>query len=159
MALTLVVPQAAPAHTGTVAGKITTAEGSKLAKPAQVILLSPDYVEQWNTDVQERMDNYWERFKPTFIQQKEMYREVAKMAYRDAFDALVRSMRRSSQPHVADFIHDTTADGKFEFTHIPVGRYKLLAMGPVGFEQIVWQESVDLTGSVPLYVELKKTLP
>ena len=158
LALTLFT-QAAPVHTGTVAGKITPAEGSKLAKPAQVILLSPDYVEQWNTDVQERMDNYWERFKPTFIQQKEMYREVAKMAYRDSFDALARSMQRSNRPRIADFIHNTTPDGKFEFTNIPLGRYKMLAMGTIGFEQVVWQESVELTGSVPLYVDLKKTLP
>ena len=159
LVLTLAAQAAAPAKSGTIAGKIAPAEGLKLSRRAQVVLLSPEYIEMWNTDVQERMDNYWERYKPTFIQQKELYREVAKMAYRDSFNWIVAQMQRNNRLRTADLIRETSGDGKFEFTNVPPARYRVLALGRIGVEEILWQESVELTGSVPLYVELKKTLP
>jgi len=130
-----------------------------LSGPAQVVLLPPEYLEMWNTDVQERLDNYWERYKPTFIQQKELFAEVEKMAYRDAFEHIVALMRRDNRTRSADLVRASTADGRFEFKNVPPGRYKILALGRAGNQEMVWADSVDLGGAVPLYVQLKKTIP
>jgi len=155
---TLSVLQNPAAQTGTIAGKLTPPDGP-ISRPAQVILLSGEFLEMFNTDVLERLDNYWERYKPTFIQQKELFLVVQKMAYRDAFQRAVTLMRQDNRTRSANFLGDSTADGKFEFKNVPVGRYKILALGRAGNEEVVWQDSVDLTSSLPLYVQLKKTIP
>ena len=144
-------------HVGLIAGKLVVPTQRPISK-AQVILLSPDYTERWNTDVQQRLDNYWERFRPTFIQQKELFAEVTRMAYRDSIDSIVSEMRRSDPKSFSEYVRQST-DGQFEFKNVPFGKYRLLAIGLVAGQDLIWEESVQLDSSVPRYIQLKKTVP
>src|SRR5262245_50101482 len=160
LAITLAV-QATPAkpHTGVVAGQIVPPDGEKVSRPVLVILLPPQYNERWNTDVQQRLDSYWERYKPTFIQQKEMFSTITKMAYRDSLEYVVSIMRRDSEAKAAEFIHESAPDGTFEFKNVPFGNYKLLAIGRAGADELVWQDSLEVNAEIPRYIQLKKTIP
>src|SRR5262245_58718715 len=121
--------QAPPAanQTGVIAGKVTAPAGSVLAGRAEVVLLPPEYVEVWNTELVERLDNYWENYKPTFIRQKELFLDAQRMAYRDAFQFVVARMRFDNRTRSSELIHDTS-DGAFEFRNVPAGRYKIIAL-------------------------------
>jgi hypothetical protein len=149
---------AAAGQTGAIAGRIPLPDGLTLAKPAQVVVLPPEYTEMWNTDVQERLDNYCEDFKPAFIQQKEYFLELEQRAYRDAFQFITR-MQFDNRTRSSSLIHDSTPDGGFEFKNLPTRRYKILALGRVGDQEIVWADLVNLTSAVPIYVQLKKLTP
>src|SRR5262245_4943979 len=158
VALILAV-QAPPAanHVGVIAGKLVVPSQRPISK-AQVILLSPDYAERWNTYVQQRLDNYLERFRPTFIQQKELFAEVTRMAYRDSIDGIVSEMRRSDPKSFSEYVRQSM-DGQFEFKNVPFGKYRRLSTGLVAGQDVTWEESVQLDSSVPRYVQLKKTVP
>jgi hypothetical protein len=150
---------AAPNPTGTIAGRVVSPQGTRLSRPAQILLLPPEYTETWNTDVQVRLDNYWEDYKPTFIQQKEMFYEIEKKAYRDAFEFVVKQIRRHNPMRSVELIQDSTADGAFEFRNASTGRYRVLALGRIGDQDVVWSESVELKSPAPMYIQLKKIIP
>jgi hypothetical protein len=142
-----------PTELGIIAGSISPpAEG-------KVVLLTPQYATLWTSDVQKRLDMYWERYKPAFAQRKEYFYEVSKMAHRDSMDYIVTRMQRDSKIDASSLIRNTNADGKFEFKDIPLGEYKIVAISRTGSEETLWQESVDVTGPVPQFVRLKKIAP
>jgi len=145
--------------TGTIGGRVTTPAGVTLNQPIQVVLLPPEYAEVWNTDVQERLDNYWEQYKPTFIQQKELFLEVQKMAYRASFQFVVTRMQFDNRGRSSGLIHEATPDGRFEFRNVPAGLYKILAMSRTGNQEIFWSDLVRIAGADPIHIELKKTIP
>jgi hypothetical protein len=152
-AISLQTPASTKPELGIVAGSISPPGESK------VVLLSPQYATLWVSDVQKRLDTYWERYKPAFAQRKEFFFEVSTMAHRDALDYIVSRMQRDGRIDVSNFIHTTNSDGKFEFKDVPLGEYKIVAISKVGAEETLWQESVDVTGSVPQFVRLKKIVP
>jgi hypothetical protein len=159
MALSLQTPAAVPAELGIIAGSITPSVESPAAEPVRVVLLSPQYANLWVSDVQKRLDVYWERYKPAFVQKKEFFLEVSKMAHRDALEYVIGRMQSDSRIHALDFIQTTGSGGKFEFKDLPLGEYRVVAIGKVGAEDVLWQEAVDLTGSIPQFVRLKKLIP
>src|SRR5262245_55589673 len=56
---------------GVVLGVVKHPESSAPMAGAHVLLLPPKYTEQWSRQVQTRMDNYWEMFKPEFYANKQ----------------------------------------------------------------------------------------
>jgi hypothetical protein len=148
-----------PVQTGIVAGIVKTPEQQKLSQPAQVILLSPKYANLWSTDVQQRLDVYWERYKPAFAIQKEFFFEVSRMAQKEAINNIIARMRRDPSSNVADYLQETTTEGKFEFKHIPLGEYKILALGKIGDQDVIWQDSVQVQSPIPQFLELTKRVP
>ena len=135
------------AETGIIAGRVAPPPEQKISGPVQVILLPPRYTNLWNSDVQKRLDNYWERYKPAFATQKE------------SIDYIVTRMRRDPSSNAADFIKETSPEGKFEFKNVPFGEYKILALGKVGDQSVIWQDTVDVQSPIPQFFELKKRLP
>src|SRR6266568_634202 len=135
------------AETAIIAGRVAPPPEQKISGPVQVILLPPRYTNLWNSDVQKRLDNYWERYKPAFATQKEY------------FDYIVTRMRRDPSSNAADFIKETSPEGKFEFKNVPFGEYKILALGKVGDQSVIWQDTVDVQSPIPQFFELKKRLP
>ena len=158
-ALSLQNPAAAGTELGIVAGVVSAPGETNISQPVRVILLSPQYATLWTSDVQKRLDVYWERYKPAFAQRKEYFLEVSKIAYMDALDFVLNRMQRDQRIRITDFIQTTGAEGKFEFKNIPVGEYKIVAVGRIGGVDMLWQESVDVIGSTPQFVRLKKTVP
>lgn len=147
------------AQTGVIAGTVALPAGHALSQPLQIILLSPRYTNLWDTDVQKRLDMYWERYKPAFVQNKEFFVEISRKAQIEALDYVIARMRRDPSSNVADYVKEATADGRFEFKSVPFGEYKILAVGKAQNLDLIWQESVDVRNPIPQFLELKKPLP
>jgi hypothetical protein len=163
LAALFVMPQAAvkpptPEETGIIAGTISRTGQEGASTPVQVILLSPQYVDLWNTDVQKRLDAYWERFKPAFAAQKELFFEVSRMAQKEATDYIVGRMRRDSAVS-PDYLKHASPEGRFEFKNLPFGEYKVLAVAKIGDQETLWHESIDVRSPIPQFLELKKRQP
>jgi hypothetical protein len=151
-------PVEPPKENGIVVGSVTAAGETPIVQPVRVILLSPPYATLWVSDVQKRLDVYWERYKPAFAQRKEFFFEVSKMAHRDALEYVISRMQRDSRIDFPKYVQ-TTTDGKFEFTNVPLGEYRIVAISKNGAEDVLWQELVDVAGPVPLFIRLKKIDP
>jgi hypothetical protein len=148
-----------PQVSGTIAGTVPALPSQKLPAPIQVILLSAEYSDLWNSDVQKRLDVYWERYKPAFARQKEFFYQVSKQAQREATNYIVRRMRRDTSTNSADYVKEASSDGSFEFRNIPYGEYKVLAIGKIAGDDVMWQESVDVRTPIPQFLRLKKINP
>ncbi|HYR85329.1 MAG TPA: hypothetical protein VE422_14685 [Terriglobia bacterium] len=148
-----------PVQTGVIAGMVKPPEQQKFSRPVQVVLLTPKYENFWDSDLQQRLDVYWERYKPEFAIRKEFFYEVSRMAQREAINNIIARMRRDFSGNIADYVQETTPDGKFEFKHVPFGPYKILALGKIGDQDVIWQDSIDVQTPIPQILELKKRVP
>jgi hypothetical protein len=146
-------------ETAVITGAVVTASEQEISQPLQVILLSPRYLDLWNSEVQKRLDRYWQQFQPAFRNEKEYFSELSKQAHRDATTYVVNRMRRDPGGNISSYLMETTPGGKFEFRNIPFGEYKILAIGKVGNQDVMWQEFVDVRSSIPHFIELKKRVP
>lgn len=145
--------------TGTIAGTVAAPPPQKILGPVQVILLSQPYSDLWNSDVQKRLDVYWERYKPAFARRKEFFFEVSRQAQKDATNYIIRRMRHDSSDTFSNYLKEASPDGNFEFRNVPFGEYKVLAIGKIGSEDVIWQESVYVRSPIPQFLQLKKTIP
>ena len=130
-----------------------------IKQPLQVVLLNSEYGLLWNSKLQEQLDAYWERYKPAFLQKKELFFEVQSMAYQDTLQFVLARMSRDLGPQLKTVRIPTTAQGKFEFRGIPLGDYKVLAYGTIAGQVYIWQESIEITSSLPQFLQLKKRVP
>ena len=147
------------AGTGTIAGTVSAPPPQKISAPVQVILLPPEYGDLWSSDVQKRLDVYWERYKPAFARQKEFFVEVSRQAQKEATNYIVRRLRRDFSSNFSNYLKAASPDGNFEFSNVPYGEYKVLAIGKIGGEDAIWQESVDVRSPIPQFLQLKKIIP
>jgi hypothetical protein len=143
-------------QTGTVAGLVKLPNGSRPTQPARVILLPPKYTEMWNKQVQQRLDNYWEVFKPELAVNREHITDVYRMVHVEAFQYATSTMRRELGDGASKFIKDTSATGQFEFRGIPFATYQILAETTSGGENVVWSRTIDVDTDVPVFVDLGK---
>ena len=148
-----------PVETGIIAGTVALPAGAHLRKPVQILLLTPEYTNLWNSDLQKRLDSYWERYKPAFAQNKEFFFEVSRMAQRESFNYIVTRVRRDSPEIVAQYLKETSAYGKFEFKNIPFGQYQILGLDTIDNKDFVVQATLDLRTAIPQFIELKQHLP
>jgi len=153
MAVFLVAGAQEPQQTGTIVGSLASPQ------PVQVILLSPQYVDLWSTEVQKRLDLYWQQYQVAVRTRKEYFSELSKQAHRDATIYVVNRMRRDAAGKSAEYWIQTSTDGKFEFKNIPFGEYKVLAIGRSGNQDVIWQEFVKVESQVPHFLELNKRIP
>ena len=126
-------------------------------QPAQVILLRSDYVDLWSSEVQRRLDLYWQQYQVALGTRKEMFLQLSRQAHKDATTFIVSRMRRDPSWSLSEYVVDTS-DGKFEFKNLPIGEYKILAVARNGAQEI-WQESVEIRNPIPLFLELKQRIP
>ena len=148
-----------PESTSLITGTVVLPPLQKPSRPVQVILLSSQYMNLWNSDVQKRLDVYWETYKPAFASQKDFFFEISKQAHREATNYVLTRMRRDPSSNLADYLKETSPDGTFEFKNVPFGEYKVLAIGRIGDQDVMWQEFVDVRSSIPHFIELKKRVP
>lgn len=123
---------------------------------AQVVALPEEYAQAFNAEAQQRIDRYWETYKPEFAQRKELFSQITPLAYRDALDAVMLRMRRDSKLDPAQLIRSGQG-GRFEL-RLPAGDYKLVATATVGGVQYVWTESIRASGS-SLFLQMKNRVP
>ena len=140
-------------ETGMVTGMVVPPQ------PVQVILLRSDYVDLWSSEVQRRLDLYWQQYQVALRTHKEMFSELSRQAHKDATNFVVSRMRRDPSAKLSEYVVETTAEGKFEFKNLPFGEYKILAMSKNGNQDAIWEESVDVRSPIPHFLELKKRIP
>src|SRR5262245_1910898 len=104
-----------PQQTGVVAGSVVPPQS------AQVILLGPDYADLWATEVQKRLDVYWQQYQTVLASRKEVFSQLSRQAHKDAASIIVTRMRNELPGKASDYVLETSADGKFEFRNLPFG--------------------------------------
>jgi hypothetical protein len=151
-----------PAESGIIVGEVNPPPALTVSEPLQIVLLTPQYADIWSSDVQKRLDTYWERYKPAFAQKKEYFTEISRMAYLDSIQFVVNRMRRDLREKAGAFVQTTSREGRFEFKDVPFGEYKVVAWGRAGgasAQQFIWQESIDVNSPVPQFLDLKTRIP
>jgi hypothetical protein len=141
--------------TGTVIGLVKLPSG-KPGQGARVVLVPSKYIEVWNKEVQQRLDNYWEIYKPDLLANKENVPKLYHLAYVEALRNLVTTMRRDLGEGVSKYLKETSSTGQFEFRGIPFGTYQLLVQAKMDNDDITWSRIVDVQTSVPIFVDLGK---
>jgi hypothetical protein len=145
-------------QTGIIAGTVS-APKQEVSQTLQIILLSPRYVDLWTSEVQKRLDLYWQQYQPTFRNRKEFFSEFSKQAHKDATIYVLTRMGRDSSNNLSQYWMEISAGGRFEFKNVPFGEYKVLAIGRIGDQDVMWQEFVDVRNAIPHFLELKKRVP
>jgi hypothetical protein len=151
-------PTKAP-ELGIIAGNVAAPEKAPITRPLQVLLLPPEYADLFNADVQKRLDAYWERYKPAFAQKKEFFLDVSRMAEQESLQFIVSRMQRDLGSEISRYRIQSSPEGKFEFRNLPLGEYKVIASGRAGDQEYIWQESINVTSSVPQFLQLKHRVP
>jgi len=147
-----------PQQTGIVTGAVVVPQ-QEISQPLQVILLSPDYTDLWTSEVQKRLDRYWQQFQTTFRYRKEFFLEMSQRAHQEATNYVVSRMRRAAASNTSELLMQTSRNGRFEFKNIPFGEYTVLAFGKVGDQEVMWHEFIDVRSSIPRFLELKNRVP
>lgn len=124
---------------------------------AQVALLPLEYGKVFNAEVQIRLDNYWEDYKPAFARQKELFFQVMPRAYKAGLDVTLSRMRRDSKFNSANLIKNVS-QGQFEFRGIAPGEYKLVATASIQGNDYVWTETLQVA-STPIFIQMKNRVP
>jgi len=146
--------QAVPS--GTIIGEVKAPEKGSLSQPVRIVLLPPKYTELWNRQVQTRIDNYWEIFKPEFIANKERFVEFNRMAQVEAFRYVTSNMRRDLGDAASKLMKDAPANGQFDFSGIPFGTYQLLVLATFNGRDLIWLKTVEVQTEIPIFVDLGK---
>ena len=141
-------------HTATVIGIVKAPEGGKPVQSARVALLPQKYTEVWNKQVQTRLDNYWELYKPEFAANKQRFLEFDRLAQLESFRYVIAFMRRDLGDASSKFLKESA--GQFEFSAIPFGTYQLLVQATVNGEDVIWSRPVVVQSEIPIFVDLGK---
>jgi hypothetical protein len=143
-------------HFGTVVGVVKLPDSVKPLQGARIILLPPKYTEAWNKQVQTRLDNYWEIFKPDFAANKTKFLEFDRIAQVESFRYVVSMMRRELGDSASNLMKESSANGQFEFKNVPLGTYQLLVLGMVSGQDLIWSKTLDVQSDIPIFVDLGK---
>lgn len=142
-------------QTGTVIGIVKFPEPARVSQ-ARVALLPSKYIEVWNKQVQQRLDNYWEMFKPELAIHKERFADVNRMAQIEAFGYVTSNMRRDMGDGASKLIKNASPNGQFEFRDIRFGTYQALVQTTVNGQEVVWSRPLQVQSDIPVFVELGK---
>ena len=142
------------AHTGTVVGIVKLPDSPKPVQAARIALLPPKYIEVWNKQVQTRLDNYWEIYKPDFIANRLHFADFDRIAQLEAFRYVTANMRRDLGDAASKLLKESSSTGQFEFDGIPIGTYQLLVQATVNGQEVIWSKPVDVQSEIPIFVDL-----
>jgi hypothetical protein len=155
VALSILVGFLQVSETGTVIGLVKLPSG-KPSQNARVVLVPPKYMEVWNKEVQQRLDNYWEIYKPDLLANKDHVPQLYRLAYSEALRNLVTTMHRDLGDGASKYLRETGSTGQFEFRGIPFGTYQLLVQARTNGDDITWSRVVDVQTNIPIFVDLGK---
>jgi hypothetical protein len=143
-------------HVGTVVGVVKLPDSDKPVPAARVILMPPKYTEIWNRQMQTRLDNYWEIFKPEFAVNKQSFLEFDRIVQVESFQYIGITMRRELGEGASKFIKESAPNGQFEFSGVPFGTYQMLVGASVKGQDVVWSKAVEVQSDIPIFVDLGK---
>ena len=148
--------QTAVPPTGTVVGIVKLPDAANKPQAARVALLPSKYIEIWNKQVQQRLDNYWEIFKPDLAVNRERFADLDRMAHVEAFRYITSTMRREMGESASKLITDASANGQFEFRGVPFGTYQVLVQATFNGQDVVWSRPLEVQTDIPIFVDLGK---
>ena len=140
-----------------ISGSLEMPVGMPPPPTAQVVLLPVEYARLFNAEAQQRLDDYWENFKPEFSRQKELFLQVMPLAYTAALETTLSQMRRDNKLNISGLIKNATG-GRFEFRGVAPGEYKLIATASIRGKDYVWTEALQVK-SAPLTIQMKTHVP
>jgi hypothetical protein len=155
IALSILVGFFQVSETGTVIGLIKLPSG-RPSQNARVVLLPPNYTELWNKEVQQRLDNYWEIYKPDLLAHRDHVARLYRLAYVEALRNLITTMRRDLGDGASKYVKETGPIGQFEFRGVPFGTYQVLVQTMDEGDYITWSRTVDVRTNIPIFVDLGK---
>jgi hypothetical protein len=156
IALSIFLGLVQASQTGTVVGVVKLPNQTKPAQAARVVLLPPNYTEVWNKQVQQRLDNYWEIFKPEFYANKDHFADFDRVAHVEAFQYVTSTMRRELGDDASKLIKDASPAGQFEFRGIPLGTYQVIVRATFNGQDVVWSRTLEVQMDIPVFVDLGK---
>jgi len=154
IALSILLTLLQTPHFGKIVGLVKPPEGSKITQTAHVAMLPPKYTEVWNKQVQTRLDNYWEIYKPEFAANKQRFTDFDRIAQLEAFRYVTSFMRRDLGDASSKYLKETT--GQFEFSAVPFGSYQLLVQATVNGEEVIWSRPIIVQSEIPIFADLGK---
>jgi hypothetical protein len=144
---------------GTITGHVIAPEKMAIRQPLQVVLIPEPYRLMWNQKLQQEVDTFWERYKPTLVQKKEFIFELYRTACQDTLQFVLARMSRDLGSGLTRYRGGTTPDGRFEFKNLPFSDYKVVAYGTVGGQIYFWTDSVELSNTAPQFLTMTKHVP
>jgi hypothetical protein len=141
----------------TITGVLEPPIGMSPPPTARVVLLPLEYAKVFNAQVQMKLDDHWEDFKPVFVREKELFIQFMPIAYSSALENVVSQMRRDSKINIGNLMK-TAPLGQFEFRGIAPGEYKLVATASIRGVDYVWTETIQVE-SKPLSIQMKTHVP
>src|SRR5262245_12825816 len=91
-----------------ISGRISVPENLRVTKPIQVVLLTAPYTEVYSTELQKRIDSYWEDYRTAFIQDKDAFVLFRERAKRQALESALTRMREDDTLKAGSRIVNTT---------------------------------------------------
>lgn len=144
------------AQTGTVVGVVKLPGSDRPLQGAHIVLLPPKYTEVWNKQVQQRLDNYWEIYKPEFAAHKERFLDFERAAQIESYRYVTATMRRELGLGASRLMQDSSANGQFELSSLPFGTYQLLVETTANGQDVIWSKTLEVQTDVPIFVDLGK---
>ena len=140
---------------GTIAGHVSVPSDAKLTGPLQVLLMAPRWTTMWNADLQKRIDAYFERYRAAFVENPEFFTEVSKMAYRDSIIFTISRMQQELGPELESVVKEADENGRFEFTGVALGEYRIVVIGQQERGSLLLSESLEIRSALPQFIEIR----
>jgi hypothetical protein len=142
-----------PPAEATIVGRIDLPEDE--AGGGQAVLMPPEWASAWDREAQERIDLYSSRYREILLRDPERFDEIARLARRDAVSDVMFRMQARLGEAFRDLVRSIPADGYFEFSGLPLGEYRILVLVQGEGDPLMWMETVSLTDSIPVFVQLQ----
>lgn len=139
---------------GVVVGAVKLPTSLRTVQSTRVLLLPPKYTELWNRQVQIRLDNYWELYKPEFAARKERFVEFSRAAQVEGFRYITAMLQRDLGSAANAYMKESSAAGQFEFKNLPLQTYELLVETTIDGQDVILSKTVPVTSDVPVFVDL-----
>ena len=143
---------------GTIVGRVAIDDGMEGSDPPRAVLMSPDWTLVWNRDVQQGLDVYFNRYRDVVARNRDAYSEIAGRAYRDATRSVITEMQRSLGEEFPKWVREVSRDGRFEFTGVPLGDYRVIVLAVVEGRALIWTEALSLSGPIPQFIEVQNVI-
>ena len=143
------------AEIGIVVGHVSLSDGIEDGARIQAVLMSGQWTSVWNSQVQQRIDNYFAVNSAAINQNPDLFSLISTRAQREAIQFVMSQMQQTLGAEFTDSVVDVSSVGSFEFARVPFGTYRIVVVGQVGEEQRIWSGTVTVRSEIPEFVEIQ----
>jgi len=147
-----------PAETGIVVGQVPLPEGIGDLGVIEAVLMSPQWTAVWNSEVQERIDNYFAANSAAINENRALFAQISARAQREAVEVVISRMQVSLGEEFSESVRAVSIDGGFEFAGVPFGYYRIIVVGRIGGATRIWSGAVTIRSSIPEFIEIRDRL-